>query len=93
VKLTTGLELAYFFCSSTSPQQRREHFQTLLKLYYNQFCEELKSLGDKAGEYFTYDALLEDFDECYPFGFIMGCVHSQVKCKSQNIKACVSIIY
>jgi hypothetical protein len=32
-----GVELAYFLCSSTSPKQRREHFDELLHYYYDRF--------------------------------------------------------
>ena len=73
-----GVELAYFFCSSASPQQRKDHFQTLLKFYYNEFSNQLKSLGYNAESYLTFDELLTDFDECYPYGFITGCIHAQV---------------
>ncbi len=30
-----GIELAYFFCSSTSPKQRKDHFQVLVILIIN----------------------------------------------------------
>ena len=73
-----GVELAYFFCSSTSPQQRKDHFQSLLQFYYNQLCNELKNLGANAESYFSFDDLHKDFDECYSYGFITGCFHSQV---------------
>jgi hypothetical protein len=36
-----GLELGYFFCSSTSPEQRKNHLDELLRFYYDQvttFC-------------------------------------------------------
>ncbi len=73
-----GVELAYFFCSSTSPKQRKEHFQTLIRFYYNEFSEQLKSLGADTKNCFTFEELLTDFDECYPYGFITGCIHAQV---------------
>ena len=73
-----GLELAYFFCSSTSPMQRKNYFEDLLRFYYNQFCEELKSLGGPSEPCFSLDELKKEYDECYPYGFIMGCMHSQV---------------
>ena len=73
-----GMELSYFFCSSTSPQQRKDHFEELLKYYYDCFFEELKNLGNNSEPHFTFEDLKQDYNECYPFGFIMGCMHSQV---------------
>ena len=73
-----GIELAYFFCSSTSPEQRKNHFDELFKFYYDQFFHELQSLGDTSEPCFTLEELKADYDDCYAFGFIMGCMHSQV---------------
>jgi hypothetical protein len=58
--------------------QRKYHFEELLKFYYNRFCEELKNLGGSSKPIFTYAELKKEFDDCYPYGFIMGCMHSQV---------------
>ena len=74
-----GMELSYFFCSSTSPQQRKSHFEDLLKLYYDCFFEELKNLGDDSEPFFTLEDLQEEYNECFAFGFILGCMHAQVK--------------
>jgi hypothetical protein len=73
-----GIELVYFFCSSTSPEQRKGHFDELLRFYYDRFFEELRSLGDNSEPLFSIDDLKRDYDECYPFGFAMGFAHSQV---------------
>jgi hypothetical protein len=74
-----GLELAYFFCSSTSPQQRKENFEELFQFYYDQFFLELTILGDTSKPFFSLEDLKKEYDECYTFGFVMGCMHSQVK--------------
>ena len=73
-----GIELAYFFCSSTSPEQRKNHIDELFGFYYDQFFKELRSLGDDSEPSFTLQELKADYDDCYAFGFIMGCMHSQV---------------
>ena len=73
-----GIELAYFFCSSTSPQQRKDHFEELLRVYYDSFFEELRNLGNTSEPYFTFEDLKQEYDECYNYGFIMGCMHAQV---------------
>jgi len=48
-----GIDLSYFFCSSTSPQQRKDHFDELLRFYYDCFFEELRNLGNTSEPYFT----------------------------------------
>ena len=73
-----GIELAYFFCSSTSPQQRVDNFQDLLRHYFVSFFDELRNLGDTSEPFFTLEELKEEYDECYSFGFINGCAHAQV---------------
>ena len=73
-----GIELAYFFCSSTTPQQRKEHFEDLFKFYYDQFFAELKDLGDNSEPQFSLEELRTEYDECYAWGFVQGCVHAQV---------------
>jgi hypothetical protein len=67
-----GLELATLFCSSTSPQQRKGHFDELLRHYYETFFRELRSLGDDSKPFFSFDDLKEEYDECYLFGFALG---------------------
>ena len=74
-----GVELAYFFCSSTSPQQRKSHFEDLLKLYYDCFYTELNNLGDNSEPFFTFDDLKEEYNDCFSYGFILGCMHAQVE--------------
>ena len=73
-----GIELVYFFCSSTSPEQRKGHFDELLRYYYDCFRDELKSVGGDSEPFFSFDDLKKDYDECYSFGFAMGFAHSQV---------------
>ena len=73
-----GLELAYFFCSSTSPQQRRQHFDELIEFYFDRFVKELKDLESPFPVPFTLDELKKEYDDCFEFGFIMGCGHAQV---------------
>jgi hypothetical protein len=76
-----GIELAYFFCSSTSPKQRKDHLNDLLRFYYDEFYKQLTLLGDGCEtNCFTFEEILKDFNECYPYGMIMGCMHAQVKC-------------
>jgi hypothetical protein len=72
MKLTIGVELAVLFCSSTSPQQRKAHFDELIKHYYDNFFEELQSLGDDSEPFFTLDDLKKEYDECYALGFALG---------------------
>ena len=74
-----GIELAYLFCSSTSPEQRKDHFDDLLRYYYDCYFEELKSLGDDSEPYLSFADLKEEYEECYAFGFVIGLAHSQAR--------------
>ena len=67
-----GLERVTLFCSSTTPQQRKSHFDELLRHYYDTFFEELQSLGDGSEPFFSLDDLKEEYDACYPYGFALG---------------------
>lgn len=73
-----GLELTYFMCSSTSPQQRRQHFDELIELYFDRFVQELKDLESGFEPPFNLEELKKEYDDCFEFGFIMGCGHAQV---------------
>ncbi len=46
--------------------------------YYDCFFKELKSLGDVSEPIFSFEDLQKEYDQCYPYGFVMGCAHSQV---------------
>ena len=75
-----GCELTYFFCSSTTPEQRKDHLDELLRLYYDEFFEQLTILGDGCDQTcYTFDQLKDDYAECFSFGFVMGCLHSHVR--------------
>ena len=73
-----GMELAYFLLSSTSPEQRKEHFGDLVKYYHDRFIQELNGLESSFEAPFTLEELRAEVDNCYVFGFIMGCGHAQV---------------
>ena len=76
-----GCELTYFFCSSISYELRKGHLDHLLKFYYDEFSQQLVELGDDVIKAcYTFDELKKDFDDCYSFGFVMGCLHSHVSC-------------
>jgi len=48
-----GIELAYFFCSSTSPKQRKDHFEELLRFYYDQFCQGINFINILRAAFFV----------------------------------------
>ena len=73
-----GMDLAYFLCSSTSPNQRKQHFDDLIQFYHDQFTQELKDLQGDFKAPFSLEELKQEYNDCYKFGFIMGCGHSQV---------------
>lgn len=79
-----GVELAYFIMTSSSPAQRENRLNDLLRLYYDTLLEELQALGCAIGVPFTFEQLVEEFFECLPHGFLFGCNHTMVMMTSQR---------
>jgi len=50
----------------------------VIKLYFGRFSVELKDLESPYPLPFTLAELKQEYDDCYKFGFIMGCGHAQV---------------
>ena len=73
-----ALDLAYFFCSSTSPNFRKAHLREMQEYYYNELFKQLQTLGKYSKDMYTFDMLLQDYNECFPWGFVMGFAHAQV---------------
>ena len=72
------MELTYFLCSSASHNQRKQHFDDLIQFYFDQFNKELKDLGSDFKAPFSLEELKQEYDDCFEYGFVMGCGHSQV---------------
>ena len=70
------VDLAYFFGSSTDATFRKKHLPSLLKTYHDTLTSELKTLGYE--NLYSFQDLLEDFDDTWGFGFVMSCLHVQV---------------
>ena len=71
------IDLNYFFCSSTTSQFREKHFQNLLTHYHNILTSELKQMGYPEDLY-PMAQLVDDYNDCFCFGFIAGFFHAQV---------------
>ena len=71
------VDLAYFFGSSTDASFRKKHLPSLLKTYHETLTSELKTLGYE--NLYSFQDLLEDFDDTWGFGFVMSCLHVQVR--------------
>ena len=74
-----SVDLAYLFGTSTSPEMRKEHLDSILRLYYDKLDSNLAVLGYPSKMY-PFDAFLRDFKHTYFFGIILGSLHSMVQC-------------
>lgn len=73
-----SVDLAYLFGTSTSPEMRKEHLDSILRLYYDKLDSNLTILGYPSKMY-PFDAFLRDFKHTYFFGIILGSLHSMVR--------------
>ena len=72
-----SVDLAYLLGTSTSPEMRREHLDSILRLYHKELDGNLANLGYRSNMY-PLDAFLRDFKHTYFFGIILGSLHSMV---------------
>ena len=79
------IDLNYFFCSSTTSHFREEHFNDLLKIYHDVLIAELKGLG-YSDDVYTMSQLVEDYNDCFAFGLIVGMFHGQVRELFQQLR-------
>ena len=73
-----ALDVVYFMTSSTSPAFRKTFLNSMLQLYHQQFVSELKSLGDNDEEVYSFNQFLEDYNDCFPWGLVLGLLHAQL---------------
>ena len=73
-----AIDLAYFFCSSTTTEFRKRHLDELLRFYYDLLNAELTRLGHDAESVFPFSRLISDFDECFIFGYGKGQMHAML---------------
>ncbi len=78
-----AVDLVYFFGSSTSYKFRENHLDSLLRLYHSTLHKELKEFGYTT-ELYTFQQLLDDFQDCWPFGFTLSCAHIAVSVSSHE---------
>lgn len=72
-----AVDLVYFFGSSTYFQFRAKHMEELLKYYHGCLSNELEAFGYSKSTH-TYQQLNQDFDDCWPFGFVIAIMHMQL---------------
>ena len=75
------VDLAYFIGSSTSPSFRAANLKKCLEFYHEALTQELEAFGYKT--VYSLDLLKSDFQDCWMFGYFVGCMHVQVR-KSFN---------
>ena len=73
------VDLAYFFGSSSSAAFRKEHLKSLLEIYHKKLCQELEIFG--YSQVYSLEQLHADFEDTWAFGFVISCLHVQVRLK------------
>jgi hypothetical protein len=63
--------------TSTTSEFRANHFDELLGFYHQNLIQDLKVMGYPEDIY-PMAQLIEDYDDCFPFGMAAGFFHSQV---------------
>ena len=81
------IDLVYFLYTSTSVEFRQKHLKEMLLYYHECLMKELQGLmGYKnSGAHhhiYSFDELQKDFDNCYPFGFVMAVFHAKVNLRN-----------
>ena len=75
-----SVDLVYFFGSSTDAAFRKKYKESLLRIYHENLTAELKIFGYE--NLYSFDDLLNDFEDTWGFGFVMSCLHVQVRIHS-----------
>ncbi len=71
------VDICYLLGSSTSPEQREEHLDEWLKLYWTSLDTNLVRLG-YPGNLYTYEEMMRNFKQNFLFGVVVGALHAMV---------------
>ncbi len=61
----------------TTEEVRTPNIEKWLRWYHDQFSTDLDKFGHDAKEVFSFDTLLKDYNEAYPYNFVMAMMHFQ----------------
>ena len=73
-----AIDLCYFLGSSTAPAYRKENLTADLKFYHSALSKTLETLGYDSQKLYSFPDLQKDFDDSYPFAFVLGHLHTHV---------------
>ena len=71
-------DVVYTIYSSTLPEFREKELKNWLKIYYDQFSFDMKTLGYDSNHIYSYGQFQNDFDDLYEFGFVHAFLNSMV---------------
>ncbi|XP_062553810.1 uncharacterized protein LOC134219132 [Armigeres subalbatus] len=66
------LDLLYFIFGCTDEAFRRQHYDEMIRIYYDSLKQLLEKLGGDATRQFPYTALLRQLKACGKFGILMA---------------------
>ena len=82
VRMTSpAVDLVYLIVTGTRPDLRTNFGKDWLKIYYEQFSQDLEAFGHSADDVYPFEKLVEDYDGIYDYGFTFCLMHIGV-CKS-----------
>ncbi|KXJ77779.1 hypothetical protein RP20_CCG006581 [Aedes albopictus] len=70
--VSPALDLLYFIFGCTDEAFRRQHYDEMLRIYYNSLKQLLEKLGGDASRQFPFTALLRQLKACGKFGILMA---------------------
>lgn len=74
-----GIDLVYFFFTSTDPDFREKHLDDLLKSYHGELVGHLDGFGYQGESLICFQDLKKQYKECYMFGLHFTVVHYTVR--------------
>ncbi|XP_065094904.1 uncharacterized protein LOC135715662 [Ochlerotatus camptorhynchus] len=78
--VSPALDLLYFIFGCTDEDFRRQHYDEMIRIYYDSLKQLLEKLGGDASRQFPYTALLRQLKVCGKFGALMAVFMIPILC-------------
>lgn len=81
---TPAIDLVYTILTGAAGPLRKNHFESLLQLYYRTFAADLKTFGYNPDEVYTYQNLKDDYAHVFPYGVAWAVQHVQLLLRNED---------
>ena len=76
VRITSpAVDLVHLIVTGTRPDLRTKLERDWLKIYFEQFSQDLEAFGYSADKVYPFEKLVEDYDGIYDYGFTWCLMH------------------